>query len=341
MAFLPDTDAGPSKQDNTLPQPNHMMYFGKIPGKGDFVKFNAGVQVVAVLDNWVSQGIELLSGDPQWRGKYDRTEAFDFIFTRTRGKKAFIGSLIASHDASNRRYPFIVFTTAEGITSERFAPRSPLVLRRFLRHTRRWASEARHAAEPVKTLLAIEEGGIAAPLIAEPHEAGYADFLELSDLHYLGHILGLQDGAGLRATILGLAMLLQPLQHNAGGTLYRGMSLPLPEDATHAPLAASLWLDLIWTFIANHDYDLAIYLCTYQGRPQLVVNLAGPTAATFQALFDSEGASDSIIQLAQASWANDCQGAGYQIQTLAHFLTNSEKPLKQLIETFRDLFPAR
>lgn len=42
----------------------HPLYFGKIPSRADFVKSDAGIQAIALLDEWIARGMELLLAEP-------------------------------------------------------------------------------------------------------------------------------------------------------------------------------------------------------------------------------------------------------------------------------------
>src|SRR4051812_34344007 len=106
------------------------IYFGKIPSRGDFVKSSSGAKVIALIDNWVAQGMEMLLAEPGWKTYYDAATPIDFMFIATRKKHTICGSLIPSSDASTRRFPFISATLFEVDESMGFLPFSPVLLER-------------------------------------------------------------------------------------------------------------------------------------------------------------------------------------------------------------------
>ena len=89
------------------------IYFGKISSRGDFVKSVSGTKVIALIDDWVAQGMEMLIADPGWKTYYDRAGSIDFLFIATHKKHTICGSLIPSGDSSSRRFPFIAATLFE------------------------------------------------------------------------------------------------------------------------------------------------------------------------------------------------------------------------------------
>lgn len=317
-----------------------MMYFGKIPARGDFIRANVPVQIAAVLDNWISQGLELLVADPEWKAKYDATSPIDFLFTRTRSRQAIAGSIISSHDQTERRYPFSVFTVWDNLPAGTFAQRSPLLLGRYWGRTSAWATAARSPADPVRTLLEIEEEGPVAELRPDAYEAIYGDFLELFTSTRLAECLDI-DERQLRRTILGLAILLNPIRTNAGGTMYRGFSLPLPEDPLYEGLTGAFWMELIGTFLGQGDFEIALYRYRRGVARTCVLNLAGPTARTFQALFEGPGADDAIIDLGAADWVDDQAHMDYAVQYLHDSLGATTPSLRRVTQLFKEIFPQR
>lgn len=314
-----------------------MMYFGKIPARGDFIRSNVPVQVAALFDNWISQGLELLVRDPEWKEKFDLTGPINFLFTRSRAKSAIAGTLISSHDHTQRRYPFLVFSTWENLAAGPFVQRSPMLLNQYWHRATCWAMKARHEGDPTKALLEIEDNQTPFDLRYEAYDASYNDFLEMTTLQELAVMLGMSAGGTLRQTILGLAILLQPLRMNNGNaTMYRGFSLPLADSPLYSALTAAMWQDLLSAFVANGDYEMAIYITHHENERKCTVNLAGPTARTFQALFKGAGSEDAIIDLSQARWVDEQTHADYTVRKLDSFLAYPDLSIKRLVQTFKE-----
>ena len=59
-------------------------FFGKVPGRGDFVKGAGQHPLIATLDAWVSGAMELLAEDPGWKAAYDAARPIDFAFVGAR-----------------------------------------------------------------------------------------------------------------------------------------------------------------------------------------------------------------------------------------------------------------
>ncbi len=88
---------------------NHFGYFGKVPLRGDFVRFNLPQSFVKVWDDWLQQIIpvgEQLHGD-KWPDLYHKGNQYRFaLSTGIAGAQAWAGILVPSSDKVGRRFPF-------------------------------------------------------------------------------------------------------------------------------------------------------------------------------------------------------------------------------------------
>ena len=104
-------------------------FFGKVPGRGDFVKGAGQHPLIGTLDAWVSGAMELLAEDPGWKAAYDAAGPIDFAFVGARSGVSVVGHLRPSVDASGRRFPFLAAAALERLkgreTSTRFIEKRP------------------------------------------------------------------------------------------------------------------------------------------------------------------------------------------------------------------------
>ena len=84
-------------------------YFGKLPGSADFVAHNAAYKDVRELDEWLQQALSRLAECEQdWTAHVDALPVCFFHFRASNGYWL-LGGMLASSDASGRRYPLLVF----------------------------------------------------------------------------------------------------------------------------------------------------------------------------------------------------------------------------------------
>ncbi|HVO74582.1 MAG TPA: type VI secretion system-associated protein TagF [Ignavibacteriaceae bacterium] len=93
-------------------------YFGKLPNFPDFIKYNAAMPEILILDKWIQDGI--LWGRKTGKNYFRNTQAgrgnaFDissplyFLFPFTRTENILLGIIYPSSDKTGREFPFIIF----------------------------------------------------------------------------------------------------------------------------------------------------------------------------------------------------------------------------------------
>ena len=311
-------------------------YFGKIRSRGDFVKSTSGASVIALFDNWIAQGMEMLIAAPGWKTYYDDAGAIDFFLAAPHKRHAICGSLVPSSDASSRRFPFIAATLFETEDALNFLRICPLALEKHLNHQRalvHHASRAHDAAELLTKLDSLSFEATAHALDA------YESFLTTASLTDLSRSLSFQDGhVTARKMILATGYLLEPMLSNYAVPPQKGISFPLPSDPTRLALVKSLWLDLLSIFLARAQFELSIFSCIHHGRPRLIVTFNGTTPAVFQALFEERAAQEYLIDVAESDWIEDHAHRAPATLKLSSYLEHENLSLIQMVETFRQAF---
>ena len=233
-------------------------YFGKIPSRGDFVKSPHNPQLLQTLDRWIAQALELLAEDPRWKLVYEDAKPMHFAFLGSRSKLAIAGHMVASHDVSMRRFPFLGATALEVDRPLAFLARSPLAFARLWSRVATQIPPLLGKDEPPGALQAL--GDTQVPIdIGGPgtsHDGTFNDFVEHQTLHGLQEML-LESGhpVRLRGAMLALGSLLRPVMQSGSSHIERGLTLPLPVDPFYRSLVAAFWLELIAPFVAQADFE--------------------------------------------------------------------------------------
>ena len=238
-----------------------LAYFGKLKSRGDFVRSASQPTLIHTLDDWLSQGIERMSGDPRWKEVYDRGPGAHFAFFSGSNPRGIAGHLTASADASGRRFPFVVAGTFEVAEPLVFLPFAPMALARLWARFEQAARLACAAEDAATTLAEIAQVEIELDVEASAYEATQRDFVELQTIASLETMLR-QGGheIDLRQALLAIGLLLQPVLGTTGVSLKKGLCLPLPADPLYRPLVASFWLELVVPFLRRLDLEIALFL---------------------------------------------------------------------------------
>jgi type VI secretion system protein ImpM len=315
------------------------LYFGKIPSRGDFVKSASGTQVIALIDNWIAKGMEMLSAGPGWKSGYDDTAPHDFLFLSPRKRCAICGSLIASADASTRRFPFIAASLFEIDDALAFLPASPLVLERHANYQRALTQHAGKAHDATETLTALDGMSLEAEPALEKIADDYRHFLNTTTITGLTNALVVDpEQATVRQMVLAIGYLLQPILTNYARPPQKGLVIPLPCAPAGSAFVKALWLDLIGTFLARAEFELGIFSGVHHGKPSLIVTFNGAAPCAFHALFEKQAALDYLIEVDQASWVEETVAQDASVYKLSGYLEHGELTLQQMVETFRQSF---
>lgn len=315
-----------------------VLYFGKLPSRGDFVRSAHHAAVIQSLDQWQAQTMERLSADPRWKLVYDQSPAVQFAILGLRSQVGLAGHWMASQDASGRRFPFVtagVFDVADQLD---VIQHGPLVLARLWARLEQVARVA-HAA----TDLAHAQASLTAPIEGEL-KTGSArrellDFLETHTVASLEQMLAASGARiSVRQTLLALGILLQPVMAQGAGKLHKGLRLPLVADGGLRWPVACFWLSLIVGFFKRVDAELALFVTTHGTHPELILCFQGASAPSLCSVIDPEALLRDTVEVTQAEWVDDCLDDDYGLRKLSNYLRDPALSLAQALRTFEEIF---
>ncbi|NRF69451.1 type VI secretion system-associated protein TagF [Aquincola sp. S2] len=321
--------------------PVELIYFGKLPSRGDFLRNVDGDGLTRRLDQWLTQALELMARDPRWKEVYDQAGACSFAFLGVRSRALVAGHLLASTDASGRRFPFVVVGKLEVDAPLAFMQRAPMALARLWLELAQRAEAAHAAADAVPLLNQLNQWRVEIETDPLAFEAGYRDFLELQTVGSLQSLLAAAEPAvDLRRALLALGLLLQPVPASGAHRLEKGLRLPLPVDPATQAYAATWWLDLVAKFLARGDFEIGLFLPrTINGHaPSLAVGFSGDAPSLLHAALDQAAAREQFVDLLAPLWVDESAEADYALRKLGSYLQQPPLSLAQARATFNEAF---
>ncbi len=319
-----------------------LLFFGKVPARGDFIRSNHAPALIQVIDRWMSRGIEALADDARWQIVYDRAPPMRFAQLGAKSTLGMAGYLIASRDASGRRYPLLTAARLEVADPLAFFARSPLALARAWQRLEATAMRIQTAADAAPLLAELGQTMVEVEGDVRAYDPPMRDFLELQSVQGLEAMLREQGHAelNLRQTVLGLGLLLQPVLAQGLSRLDKGLALPLPSDALYRPLVASLWLDLIGGFLARADFELALFMpaSTSDNGATLRLGFEGSAPRTLQAMLDPTVGADYFVDMRNADWVDPMINDHHGVMKLSSYLAQGHLSLAQVCGTFKEVF---
>lgn len=324
---------------NRVAQP--LVHFGKLPSRGDFVRSYQSPALIHTLDRWLTAGVEALAADVRWKTLYDQAPPAHFVLMGTGSPRGLAGHLIASNDASGRRFPFITAVALDVPRPLPFFSRSPLLLARVWTQLEIQARQAFAARDAGAALTALSQATVDTESGTDAYDANFADFLDLQTVGSLDAMLAAAGHAlSLRQALLGLGLLLGPVLASGVSRLDKGLLLPLPDDPLYRPLVGALWLELVSGFLARADFELMLCLPRREDRgpPVLQLGLQGTSPRMLHALLDPAVQQEAFVDVRDADWVEDCVGNDAGVHKLSSYLQQPGLTLMQAMRTFKEVF---
>jgi len=309
-------------------------YFGKIPAHSDFIKLTDDLPVVGMLDDWITQVMARLSSDPRWKLNYDAMAPASFAFVGPDRRHAVAGYLVASHDRSGRRFPFLMMRTVDVADPGAFVVHCPLAFGPLWDYLEGMAPRVVGSGDPSAWLHAIADAPVD---LGEQESTGGGAPADRPGLATVGE-LSAQTGQAAHRMILGLGLLLQPVMQSRPASLDKSLVLPLPHDRALQYAGAAFWLELVTPFIRGSGFDLVLFLTRVRERPALVVGFGGAAAGTLHALIDPLVATDQQVHLADDAWIDEPIGLDVDVRALASYLEQPALSLRLARELFLKTF---
>ena len=318
-----------------------LAWFGKVASRGDFVRSTQQGSLTQMLDQWLSQGLELVSVDPRWKQRYDQVGPCRFAFLGARSKVALAGHMIPSVDSSGRRFPFVTAGSFDVDAPLPFMSHAPMALSRLWSRLETIGREVCTAEDATASLGKATQARLEIDTSATAYATSFDDFLEMQTVGSLEELLrAAHPRLELRRTLLAIGLLLQPVPASGVSRLDKGLALPLPDDPLYAPFVGAFWMSLVAPFLARGDFELALFVLRRQpgGGSELCIGFAGGSPATLQAIFDVDKRDEAFVEVVAADWADEHGDDDYAIKKLSSYLMQPQLSMSQAMQTFKECF---
>lgn len=309
-------------------------YFGKVPARADFVKLAHDPAAIGMLDAWLAKVMTLLPSDARWRFHYDAMAPVSFALVGPARHHAVAGHLLASHDQSGRRFPFLATRTLAVADPAAFVARCPLAFAPLWVFLEEICPKVLGEGDPAAYLQAIADSAIGLG-----DEAALARWMEQGTIASLDGLLDRPaTGTGAARLVLALGLLLQPVMHSQPAELHKSLVLPLPQQAAARYPVAAFWLELIAPFLRRAQFDLALFVTHQDQRPVLVVGFCAALAETLRAVIDPLVGAELQVRLLDTDWIDEQLQFDADVRQLSSHLAQPDLPLSLARELFMKTF---
>lgn len=244
--------------------PEHLplIYFGKLPARGDFVRARAHITETNAIDEWVSQALaiseKIFSERPIDNTNNHEISYLNFSHVDTRSHEIITGVLIPSHDSSNRNYPLIGFGVQHSDKPKNWMNYLPIKSSNLWHETHKILSVAKYQTDNTHLMEYLNNSQLTIDSSASTY---YYDFINTTTLHDISMLLKI-DKAQLIQQIIATGLLFLPTFTKGFHGLNKVICWSLTSDKDTSIHMATFWHDLISGFYQPHQ----LYLNTYQYR---------------------------------------------------------------------------
>ena len=316
-----------------------LIYFGKLPCRGDFIRSSNGQALIARLDPWFSQTLARLAHDVRWRLLWDDCPPVDFAVLGSRSPVGLLGQIRASQDASGRLFPFSMaaqFPTAQPMSwlGEGSLQLGPAW------ETLETLGQSLVRADSYESVQALM--GRTHALEVPPADAACrAQWQALLEEHGLLDLELAMSSDGrqvdLRRCVIALGILLEPLREEGPQALAKGLRLPMPTAEPLRSQALAFWLRLLASQVQQHGVELALMLP--RRAPQwLMLSFHGASTRALCAALHPDMAQEDMISLDEPLWVDDCLGEWRELLRWSTELEHPGLSLREVLRGFETVF---
>lgn len=316
-----------------------VLYFGKLPCRGDFVRSATSPALIQSLDRWLSSGVELMADDAHWKQMYDQAPSARFVMLGSQRATAVAGYLLPSADAAGRRFPFLLASTLEAEAD--LVGLCPLMLEPIWSRLAALCRKAHGARADSATVLAeLNSAAAPAPSAASEARDELRRYLEQTTLAQLTQeFQGADAGVDFRQALLALGLLLQPLLGSGAQSVDKGLNLPLPIHEPSRSRVAAFWMALVSRFVARTPHDLSLFMPEATGvQARLLIGFSAGSATVLHGLLDARATSSVFVELKSSSWVEDYVSDDYGLKKLSSYLQLPQMSLAQVSDSFQEAF---
>ena len=287
-------------QTGTLP----VIYFGKLPSHGDFVRYQASGPTLQAMDVWLQQGLHFAQTrlGPAFDAAYDGAGAFAFYFAPRHETHVLTGMLRPSRDRVGRAYPLLIALEVEADAFDaRDLAQVPLRFNRFFERTSEIAQEA-VAGQVGHHELTARIDPLSALVEGETSVAFFGRYLQQMSLtSFWERLWGHPQDSRKYLLFKNLLDILQSLRDGVPPRFPLVLRFPLCPDGRTPNYDVSFWLGVCLRLLGYPDLQPTFFWtppeATRDTAPFLLLALRPPPAKTFAYLLPASLESDTLCVL--------------------------------------------
>lgn len=280
-----------------------LVYYGKLPAFGDFIRYNATGPEIQALDQWMQEAIYFSKRrlQPNADLAFKRAPLFHFFLSFKGSMNYLTGIIKPSRDKVGRIYPFMVgMLCNESVMGRNCQPFLPVVFQSFYDQVGRFIDDAYIASTSDEVYERAQALQTFIQSMKPDDDESFRSYVQSTSVNeYLSSVL---EGDPQTKKNLLFKNLVDMSQYIINGDIHSldfGFRFPLqpsPESLQHS---VSFWIRLFFSWIGNRDTQP--YAFWGAGDSHEVSNLylffRQPSPHTFTYMIQSKLATDLIYRM--------------------------------------------
>ncbi len=347
-------------KNNILNTALPLIYFGKIPSRGDFIRSSNNI-LMDTFDNWISLVLKNLSynNPAQWKNDYDSLKPVNFAFFGKSSKHVLIGSMIKSYDSSGRRFPFLCGISQKISSVPVSFEWLPLYFSDVWQATQSWLSDfisGQHSnqqqlahiieADPNEKILNSNNTYINVKNNYDADKNSYTEFLQKIDLLKFAESLdGKFSTFKLKQRILATLMLIEPLSDlDSFQNINKGLHFPVSNSKISTfKYQLQFWYDMLLPFFkkrTNEELSIFQYQNSITAEHELGFNFDNKSDEMLYSIL-SNNSNEYLIDFKNTDWVNNNILNYPNFVKLSSYLDNDDLKLTHLRNSLFENFNNR
>ncbi|MGP5209302.1 type VI secretion system-associated protein TagF [Psychrobacter alimentarius] len=280
-----------------------LIYFGKLPARGDFIRARAHIDVTNAIDEWVSQALAI--SDKIFNeylidtANTNNPTFLNFSHVDTRLNEVITGVLVPSHDSGNRNYPLIGFGVQHIDKPKNWMNYLPVKSSSLWNDTYENLSMAKSQTDSAQVMDYLNRSQLSIDNSASTY---YYDFINTTTLHDIAIMMDI-DKSQLIQQIIATGLLFLPTFTKGFSGLNKTICWSLPPAQDSAIYMATFWHDLINGFYQPHQLYLNTYIYRTTHGYRLLLNFSKPDGRILEQISTNEAPyPEDWVVLANSDW---------------------------------------